>query len=131
MAQKNNRRCLRQRGITLRKERMVHSIEISRCITSTSQQRRSTEPLGHKSCQRRQNPAGGKGSPSISTASVHTDTDTAKHRYPDHFYFKSCARETRIEIGVSGIDAVEMMRNGAIYTGLDITENHIALTSGT
>jgi len=34
-----------------------------------------------------------------------------------------------LEIGVgNGIDAVEMMRNGACYTGIDITTNHLSLT---
>ncbi|MEP3208471.1 MAG: class I SAM-dependent methyltransferase [Maribacter sp.] len=34
-----------------------------------------------------------------------------------------------LEIGVGhGIDAIEMVRGGAKYTGLDITENHIELT---
>lgn len=48
---------------------------------------------------------------------------------PTTFDFKSLRGKRVLEIGVgNGIDAVEMMHNGAIYTGLDITENHLDLT---
>lgn len=39
------------------------------------------------------------------------------------------AGKSVLEIGVgNGIDAVEMLRNGAIYSGIDITQNHLELT---
>ncbi|MCF8150193.1 MAG: class I SAM-dependent methyltransferase [Sulfuritalea sp.] len=48
---------------------------------------------------------------------------------PDFFGFASLAGKRVLEIGVgNGIDAVEMLRGGAIYTGIDITQNHLNLT---
>lgn len=48
---------------------------------------------------------------------------------PKTFQFSTLEGKRVLEIGVgNGIDAVEMMRHGAIYTGLDITRNHLDLT---
>jgi SAM-dependent methyltransferase len=48
---------------------------------------------------------------------------------PETFRFSDMEEKRVLEIGVgNGIDAVEMMRNGAVYTGLDITRNHLELT---
>lgn len=48
---------------------------------------------------------------------------------PRVFDFSSLAGKRVLEIGVGiGTDAVEMMRHGAIYSGLDITRNHLDLT---
>lgn len=48
---------------------------------------------------------------------------------PGFFDFAGLAGKRVLEIGVgNGIDAVEMMRNGARYTGVDITLNHLELT---
>ncbi|MEH2514351.1 2-polyprenyl-3-methyl-5-hydroxy-6-metoxy-1,4-benzoquinol methylase [Nitrobacteraceae bacterium AZCC 1564] len=48
---------------------------------------------------------------------------------PRTFAFDALSGKRVLEIGVgNGIDAVEMMKGGAIYTGLDITENHLDLT---
>jgi SAM-dependent methyltransferase len=48
---------------------------------------------------------------------------------PQTFNFRSLDGKRVLEIGVgNGIDAVEMMGNGAIYTGLDVTKNHLELT---
>jgi 2-polyprenyl-3-methyl-5-hydroxy-6-metoxy-1,4-benzoquinol methylase len=48
---------------------------------------------------------------------------------PATFDFASLKGKRVLEIGVgNGIDAVEMMRHGALYTGIDITENHLSLT---
>ena len=49
---------------------------------------------------------------------------------PEFFEFSDLAGGKRVlEIGVgNGIDAVEMMRCGACYTGIDITVNHLDLT---
>jgi len=45
------------------------------------------------------------------------------------FRYSTMKGKRVLEIGVgNGIDAVEMMRHGAIYTGLDITRNHLELT---
>ena len=45
------------------------------------------------------------------------------------FNFAELEGKRVLEIGVgNGIDAVEMMRNGACYTGIDITKNHLDLT---
>jgi 2-polyprenyl-3-methyl-5-hydroxy-6-metoxy-1,4-benzoquinol methylase len=48
---------------------------------------------------------------------------------PEFFDFRGLKGKRVLEIGVgNGIDAVEMMRNGAIYTGIDVTQNHLELT---
>ena len=48
---------------------------------------------------------------------------------PSFFNFAGLAGKRVLEIGVgNGIDAVEMLRNGAIYSGIDITQNHLELT---
>ncbi len=48
---------------------------------------------------------------------------------PQTFNFASLSDKRVLEIGVgNGIDAIEMMKHGAIYTGLDITKNHLDLT---
>jgi 2-polyprenyl-3-methyl-5-hydroxy-6-metoxy-1,4-benzoquinol methylase len=48
---------------------------------------------------------------------------------PQTFDFNSLNGKRVLEIGVgNGIDAVEMMKNGALYTGLDVTKNHLELT---
>lgn len=48
---------------------------------------------------------------------------------PTTFDFVSLNGKRVLEIGVgNGIDAIEMMRYGAIYTGLDVTANHLELT---
>jgi 2-polyprenyl-3-methyl-5-hydroxy-6-metoxy-1,4-benzoquinol methylase len=48
---------------------------------------------------------------------------------PRLFRFSELGDKKVLEIGVgNGIDALEMMRHGAIYTGLDITNNHLELT---
>ncbi len=48
---------------------------------------------------------------------------------PDFFGFASLAGKRVLEIGVGiGVDAVEMLRGGAIYSGIDITQNHLNLT---
>lgn len=48
---------------------------------------------------------------------------------PATFRFSDLAGKRVLEIGVGlGIDAIEMMRNGCVYTGLDITQNHLNLT---
>ena len=48
---------------------------------------------------------------------------------PGFFDFTELAGKRILEIGVgNGIDAVEMLRNGARYTGVDITQNHLELT---
>jgi 2-polyprenyl-3-methyl-5-hydroxy-6-metoxy-1,4-benzoquinol methylase len=48
---------------------------------------------------------------------------------PDFFGFSSLGGKRVLEIGVgNGIDAFEMIRGGAVYTGLDITRNHLDLT---
>lgn len=63
-------------------------------------------------------------------------TDIRAYRYgyetpfiPRLFDFRRMNGRTVLEIGVgNGIDAAEMARHGAIYTGIDITERHIELT---
>lgn len=48
---------------------------------------------------------------------------------PGFFDFAGLTGKRVLEIGVgNGIDAVEMLRNGARYTGVDITQNHLELT---
>lgn len=48
---------------------------------------------------------------------------------PRFFDFRRMKDRRVLEIGVgNGIDAVEMVRHGAIYTGIDITARHIELT---
>lgn len=48
---------------------------------------------------------------------------------PGFFDFAGLQGKRVLEIGVgNGIDAVEMLRNGARYTGMDITKNHLELT---
>jgi SAM-dependent methyltransferase len=48
---------------------------------------------------------------------------------PSAFHFDDLDGKRVLEIGVgNGIDAVEMMNNGAEYWGLDITEKHLQLT---
>ena len=49
---------------------------------------------------------------------------------PEFFGFPMLEGGKRVlEIGVgNGIDAVEMMRHGARYTGIDVTRNHLELT---
>lgn len=48
---------------------------------------------------------------------------------PDFFDFAGMTGQRVLEVGIgNGIDAVEMMRNGAHYTGIDITANHLDLT---
>lgn len=48
---------------------------------------------------------------------------------PGFFDFAGLAGKRVLEVGVgNGIDAVEMMCNGARYTGVDITRNHLELT---
>jgi 2-polyprenyl-3-methyl-5-hydroxy-6-metoxy-1,4-benzoquinol methylase len=48
---------------------------------------------------------------------------------PRLFEFPQLKGKKVLEIGVgNGIDAVEMVRHGADYTGLDITRNHLELT---
>lgn len=48
---------------------------------------------------------------------------------PRLFDFASLRGKRVLEVGVgNGIDAVEMARHGALYTGLDVTANHIELT---
>jgi|APSaa5957512622_1039677.scaffolds.fasta_scaffold69605_2 2-polyprenyl-3-methyl-5-hydroxy-6-metoxy-1,4-benzoquinol methylase len=48
---------------------------------------------------------------------------------PDFFKFSDLYGKRVLEVGVgNGIDAVEMMKNGAKYTGIDITVNHLNLT---
>jgi 2-polyprenyl-3-methyl-5-hydroxy-6-metoxy-1,4-benzoquinol methylase len=48
---------------------------------------------------------------------------------PEFFGFSGLKGKRVLEIGVgNGIDAVEMLRHGAIYTGIDVTQNHLSLT---
>ena len=48
---------------------------------------------------------------------------------PRVFGFKQLSGKSVLEIGVgNGIDAIEMVRHGAVYSGLDITQNHLELT---
>ncbi len=48
---------------------------------------------------------------------------------PRMFHFDRLADKSVLEIGVgNGIDATEMAWNGADYTGIDITQNHLELT---
>lgn len=48
---------------------------------------------------------------------------------PGFFDFAGLTGKRVLEIGVgNGIDAIEMLRNGARYTGVDITQNHLELT---
>jgi len=48
---------------------------------------------------------------------------------PRLFQFEKMNGKSVLEIGVgNGIDAVEMARHGAKYTGLDVTANHLELT---
>lgn len=48
---------------------------------------------------------------------------------PRIFDFAGLAGKRVLEIGVgNGIDAVEMVRAGAIYAGIDVTERHLELT---
>ncbi len=62
--------------------------------------------------------------------------DVRSYRYgyetpfiPRMFDFAGLAGKRVLEIGVgNGIDAVEMAHHGAIYSGLDISRNHIELT---
>jgi 2-polyprenyl-3-methyl-5-hydroxy-6-metoxy-1,4-benzoquinol methylase len=47
---------------------------------------------------------------------------------PGFFDFASLAGKRVLEIGVgNGIDAMEMLKAGAVYTGIDITRNHLDL----
>ena len=48
---------------------------------------------------------------------------------PRFFDFEGLSGKRVLEIGVgNGIDAVEMLKNGAEYSGIDITLSHLALT---
>ncbi len=48
---------------------------------------------------------------------------------PSFFRYETLRGKRVLEIGIgNGIDATEMARNGAIYTGIDVTERHIELT---
>ena len=48
---------------------------------------------------------------------------------PEFFKFSDLHGKRVLEVGVgNGIDGVEMMQNGACYTGIDITRNHLDLT---
>src|SRR5712675_1452674 len=48
---------------------------------------------------------------------------------PEFFDFRGLNGKRVLEIGVgNGIDGVEMMRAGAQYTGIDVTQKHLALT---
>ncbi len=49
---------------------------------------------------------------------------------PRMFGFERMARRRVLEIGVgNGVDAVEMARHGALYTGIDVTPRHLELTA--
>jgi 2-polyprenyl-3-methyl-5-hydroxy-6-metoxy-1,4-benzoquinol methylase len=48
---------------------------------------------------------------------------------PTFFEFERMRGRTVLEIGIgNGVDAVEIARAGAIYTGIDVTERHVQLT---
>jgi 2-polyprenyl-3-methyl-5-hydroxy-6-metoxy-1,4-benzoquinol methylase len=48
---------------------------------------------------------------------------------PSFFQFSEISGQRVLEIGVGqGIDGVEMARNGALYSGIDVTEAHLNLT---
>lgn len=63
--------------------------------------------------------------------------DLRSHRYgyetpfiPTVFNFAGMKDKTVLEVGVgNGIDAVEMAKNGAHYSGIDITARHLELTA--
>jgi 2-polyprenyl-3-methyl-5-hydroxy-6-metoxy-1,4-benzoquinol methylase len=47
---------------------------------------------------------------------------------PSTFRFEALSGKRVLEVGVgNGIDAVEMIRHGAVYTGIDISRNHLRL----
>lgn len=62
--------------------------------------------------------------------------DLYRYRYgyehpwiPDFFNFAGLSGKDVLEIGIgTGLDAVEMARWGARYTGVDVVENHLRLT---
>ncbi len=64
-------------------------------------------------------------------------SDLCAYRYgyetpfiPRVFAFGRMANRRVLEIGVgNGVDAVEMARRGAIYTGIDVTPRHLELTA--
>ena len=63
-------------------------------------------------------------------------SDLRSYRYgyetpflPGFFRYETLRSKRVLEIGVgNGVDAVEMARAGALYTGIDVTERHIELT---
>lgn len=68
------------------------------------------------------------------TAAYYEQLRTYRYGYetpfiPEFFGFSGLSGKRVLEVGVgNGIDAVEMMRHGAVYTGIDITRNHLELT---
>lgn len=89
-------------------------------------QARSTWERRAVGSHRSQEPAG--------TAAYYEQIRSYRYGYetpfiPSFFDFAGLKGKRVLEVGVgNGIDAVEMMRHGARYTGIDITQNHLALT---
>ena len=102
----------------------MHSLSLAG--KHSNDQARKTWELKAVGCQRSMAPKG----------SAQYFSDIREYRYgyetpfiPREFEFSQMAGKQVLEIGVgNGIDAVEMARCGACYTGLDITVNHLALT---
>lgn len=75
-----------------------------------------------------------RSSATVGTAKYFVDLCAYRYGYetpfiPEFFDFGRMHGKSVLEVGVgNGTDAVEMARAGARYTGIDITERHLALT---
>jgi 2-polyprenyl-3-methyl-5-hydroxy-6-metoxy-1,4-benzoquinol methylase len=96
-----------------------------------------TTPLDSAPAQRTWNrkPVGSQRSTSApGTAEYFADLRSYRYGYetpflPHFFRYPELRGKRVLEIGVgNGIDAVEMARAGAQYTGIDVTERHVELT---
>jgi len=102
------------------------SLVSSEEILRSNQQARATWESKAVGSHRAKAPAG--------TAAYYEQIRAYRYGYetpfiPEFFGFSGLAGKRVLEVGVgNGIDAVEMMRHGALYTGIDITRNHLDLT---
>lgn len=101
----------------------------------------TTQAGRHDSNQRArntwENKAVGSQRATSSAGSIGYFEEIRRYRYgyetpfiPNFFSFSSLDGQRVLEIGIgNGIDALEMLRAGALYTGIDITRNHLDLTN--